>query len=997
MKICEIHIYGYGKLENLILQNLSHLQVFYGENEAGKSTIMSFIHSILFGFPTKQQSELRYEPKIHAKYGGKLIVQHPVEGQVVIERVKGKAVGDVMVNLENGTSGGEELLSKLLKNVDKSMYQSIYSFNLNGLQNIHQVKSEDLGKFLFSTGAVGTDKLLKVENELKKELENRFKPGGKKPIINEKLKELQELEWKVKDAQKKNDDYTGLVQKRMELEESIQSNQLTIKKLQTKINRLKEMNIHFPSAKELFEINQELNLTGDFHFPVDGMKRFEALQQIIKPLEAQLVGLQTKKERLIEHLTLIKLNPQLIGEEVEVEAAISKLSLEERLAGETAEMKVQIEAIQVQISQLKEKLYFSNDEQHLASVDTSILMKEKIGQIQSMSFRLSDQKQMLDNRFQEEKTVLEQIENEITFLEKQQLTDQARENILQQWKQATVIEQAKNDLKEVQAKIEYYRISKKAEKSQTVKSKGQTIFLTIFLLFLSLWSVLNQEWIILAFTTVSFIFMSIFYIKTTYFTVQSTTDDVLGDLLEKEKHLLVKISGTKVQDSLLLKARLQQDDTLRDKVQSAKLRWGQQQLRYEQVIRAYEGWEHETKINEESLKEVYQKLNLSSEIPWKQLTDVFEIITNLKDLIAEHLRLTSRIKQVEGQRSEILASISLLAERYLSEKKTSLPEMVFALKEALKEALQNKMEYDSMQLKVGELETELITISNKLHYLSSELYQLIKEADCNTGDEFRTKANNANRIDALLNRKKTIESQLKTSGFLIEEFQEFEQVSHLNRQITEWNQQMDTLEGLIVEQQNEVADTKHKIALLEEGGTYTELLHRYKHLKYELEEQARTWGTYSIAKHLMTKTIEKYNNEKLPILLNKAEDYLSYLTNGAYIRIHAKEKDDSGFLIERKDHTFFEANELSQATMEQVYVSIRLALATSLFEKHKFPIIIDDSFVNFDHHRSNRVLKLLSNIKDHQVLFFTCHSHLLTSFSQDQLIELDKNEELINM
>ena len=74
MKIKEIKVYGYGKLENIVIKQIENFTVFYGENEAGKSTIMSFIHSILFGFPTKQQSELRYEPKFHSKYGGQLIV-----------------------------------------------------------------------------------------------------------------------------------------------------------------------------------------------------------------------------------------------------------------------------------------------------------------------------------------------------------------------------------------------------------------------------------------------------------------------------------------------------------------------------------------------------------------------------------------------------------------------------------------------------------------------------------------------------------------------------------------------------------------------------------------------------------------------------------------------------------------------------------------------------------------------------------------------------------
>ena len=52
-------------------------------------------------------------------------------------------------------------------------------------------------------------------------------------------------------------------------------------------------------------------------------------------------------------------------------------------------------------------------------------------------------------------------------------------------------------------------------------------------------------------------------------------------------------------------------------------------------------------------------------------------------------------------------------------------------------------------------------------------------------------------------------------------------------------------------------------------------------------------------------------------MLSKAEEYLSFLTDDNYHRIHLQ-KSGSGFLVERKDHTIFEANELSQATTEQV-------------------------------------------------------------------------------
>jgi len=98
LKIISMHIYGFGQLDNLKIENLADFQVFYGENEAGKSTIMAFIHGILFGFPTKQQTEYRYEPKHSSKYGGNIKVFLEDKGFTLIERVKGKtAAGDVSV------------------------------------------------------------------------------------------------------------------------------------------------------------------------------------------------------------------------------------------------------------------------------------------------------------------------------------------------------------------------------------------------------------------------------------------------------------------------------------------------------------------------------------------------------------------------------------------------------------------------------------------------------------------------------------------------------------------------------------------------------------------------------------------------------------------------------------------------------------------------------------------------------------------------------------
>jgi hypothetical protein len=127
MRLKEIRIYGYGKFQDYALTNIRPFQVIYGENEAGKSTILSFIQSVLFGFPpVRQTNECRYEPKTGAKYGGALVLEVPGKGEVRIERIRGKSQGDVTVLFEDGTRGGEEALAELLSGIDKPLFQSVY-------------------------------------------------------------------------------------------------------------------------------------------------------------------------------------------------------------------------------------------------------------------------------------------------------------------------------------------------------------------------------------------------------------------------------------------------------------------------------------------------------------------------------------------------------------------------------------------------------------------------------------------------------------------------------------------------------------------------------------------------------------------------------------------------------------------------------------------------------------------------------------------------------
>ena len=69
MKITDLQIDGFGVWSELKLDQLSDgLTVFCGPNEAGKTTLMQFIRSVLYGFSPERRS--RYLPPVHGGRAG---------------------------------------------------------------------------------------------------------------------------------------------------------------------------------------------------------------------------------------------------------------------------------------------------------------------------------------------------------------------------------------------------------------------------------------------------------------------------------------------------------------------------------------------------------------------------------------------------------------------------------------------------------------------------------------------------------------------------------------------------------------------------------------------------------------------------------------------------------------------------------------------------------------------------------------------------------------
>ena len=228
MRIKRLEIYGYGKWIDQTFDLNKDVHLFLGKNEAGKSTLMSFIHSILFGFPTRNSTLLRYEPRKSSRYGGKIIAEDDRLGEVVIERVHGKVTGDVNVTLEDGTTGRDELLDSLLNGMERETFQNIFSFSLSEIENVHQLNKEQLSRYLLNIGAHGTEYYLELVDQLEKDANNLYRPSGRVLPLNKQLSLLEKQEEKLAHLEKRNESYLEFIEREKAQKSEIRNKFLNI-------------------------------------------------------------------------------------------------------------------------------------------------------------------------------------------------------------------------------------------------------------------------------------------------------------------------------------------------------------------------------------------------------------------------------------------------------------------------------------------------------------------------------------------------------------------------------------------------------------------------------------------------------------------------------------------------------------------------------------------------------------------------------------------------
>lgn len=145
---------------------------------------------------------------------------------------------------------------------------------------------------------------------------------------------------------------------------------------------------------------------------------------------------------------------------------------------------------------------------------------------------------------------------------------------------------------------------------------------------------------------------------------------------------------------------------------------------------------------------------------------------------------------------------------------------------------------------------------------------------------------------------------------------------------------------------------------------------------------AQRWQVLATCSHLLESVRKRYERQQQPETLREASQYLARLTGGHYPRVWTPLDEDVLYVDDAQGRRLT-IEQMSRGTREQLFLGLRLALASSFSRRGvKLPLVLDDVLVNFDTERTKAAVDVLLEFAEtgHQVFVFTCHEHIARLF-----------------
>ena len=1033
MFISGFHIDGFGLYHDQGLKDITPgLVLVLGENECGKSTLMEFIRTVLFGFRRKSKNINDFQILPGGSHGGRLQVVMQDGRRLTIERLGRKAI-----IAEGGGALEAEPSQRLLGGLDRETFNKIFAIGLDDLRGLEVLSRERVSGRLFSAGAgLGAASVPAAAQALDKELGSLLTPGGRTQLVHQKLKQLKEIEGRIKDLRELSANYAEAQAQKEHIEELIGRIKGEKEDIAPRLRRLEQLEqalnpyLDFRRAREKAG---ELEYAGGF--PVNGLERLEALAKDIQDRRQRLNVREEEGARLEQQGRGLTVDPAILGNREPIEALLGE---REKLATARADYPARQNRLHQAESEFRRRLGELGaqwDESRLAQVDTSVETRQ---QVQEFGRRLSAAERSQEAAQAYQRTATEALN----------AANQEADAAEARWRDFPIppetdepqLGKKREALRQLRALIHRRDVAAAFLKARVAAREEDSRRLAALQKERAAYRAPLPSWLWLPAGLSGLILAGIlaFYRKSYYpaglaaalgaglgalfyflyrrqrqadarrFKEQEQEIEAglaalageLGDLeeglkaLETDLEPLTRAAGLETGDLGALEQMDQELEQSAQQLREMKVLERERHKAETQRHGAAQRLDQAREETEKALKELeavqgrWQEWLTARGFSPQIRPEGFEAVLNAvenargagRNLEEERRRLAEIESYLTGAQARLLEVLAACG-RAPGAGEPGVEDLD-ALRRALSAALTTQAQQKDLEGKLAAARGEAANLAQEQEAREGEQARLLRNAGAGDEEEFRRLARAHEQWREARAEGEKNEFTLRQMAGSPEALTALEaELQATDRLKLQWEkdslaERLQKLNEAYSQHDQEIGRLRQRLMDLAQNEELGALLLEERRLKEQLADATRRWATLAVCRRLLDQARGVYEQERQPQVIKEAGAFLNTMVGGRYRLVSSLGED--AIQLEDLDLKRKEEITWSAGLADQVYLAIRLGLARQ-FSRHlePLPVILDDVLVKFDPARRLKAARVLLEFsRGQQVLMFSCHPEL---------------------
>jgi uncharacterized protein YhaN len=444
MKVKDIQIDGFGVWTGLSVDSLPEgMTLFYGPNEAGKTTLMQFMRAMLYGFTPDRRD--KYLPPVYGGTpGGAIRVTGPGGGYQIrrhSQLTDTAVTGQLQVTGQDGLSQGQHRLSSLLGQIDEPIFTNVFAIGMRELQELSTLDDTAAADELYKLSS-GLDRVSLVDVMRNLRDGRRSMIGSGNADADTEGAKIDNL---IRKREKLRDEVAGLTRggrRWSELASQRRSQQQEIDQLSERMGAWERESRCVEIATGAYDTWREREKIAklieeteiETHLPDEAPGQLIQIDAMMQERQGRMDEVKNKRRSIRDKADQLPVNRRMVDLQGRIEAAAEQATWIEALEEQIQRIDGQIEKAERQLESDAERLGMDEDDRlSLLDGDTSQLpdlSRQSLSELSGPAKRVKEQMFILKqarNESQEHKSRLDKLSQSL-----QETLQRARASDLQQ-------------------------------------------------------------------------------------------------------------------------------------------------------------------------------------------------------------------------------------------------------------------------------------------------------------------------------------------------------------------------------------------------------------------------------------------------------------------------------------------------------------------------------------------------------------------------------------